>query len=83
MCEFMKVVHWIGAGIGSLFSGGFLTFLGSVPLGAAAASGIGFGSLPLVLEALGLVFVGYGVVRDFVLNKLEAQGDKENGDAKP
>ena len=66
----MKTIDWIGAGIGSLFSGGFLTFLGNVPLGTSATV-IGFGSLPLVMYAIGIVFVGYGVVKDFVISKIE------------
>jgi len=62
----MKTIDWIGTGIGSLFSGGFLTYLGSVQAGLA-----GFGYLPAVLETLGIVFVGYGLVKDFVISKLD------------
>jgi len=62
----MKTIDWIGAGIGSLFSGGFLTYLGSVQSALA-----GFGYLPTILETLGIVFVGYGVVKDFLISKIE------------
>ena len=61
----MKTIDWIGAGIGSLFSSGFLTYLASVQMPT------GFGALPTVLETLGIVFVGYGVVKDFLISKIE------------
>ena len=70
----MKTIDWIGAGIGSLFSGGFLNYLGSIPLGAGSMS---FGYLTLVLESLGIVFVGYGIVKDFVISKIEKAQEKE------
>jgi len=66
----MKTIDWIGAGIGSLFSSGFLSYLGSVS-SRAIASGVNFGVLVPVLAALGVVFVGYGVVKDFVISRIE------------
>lgn len=66
----MKTVHWISAGIGAMFSAGFLTYLSTMPLTATVTAN--FGSLPLLLEGLGVVFVGYGVVKDFLINKIEA-----------
>jgi len=65
----MRTIDWIGSGIGSLFSGGFLSYLGSVSIGTGTA--VSFGTLPVLLYALGVVFVGYGVVKDFVISKIE------------
>jgi len=71
----MRTIDWIGSGIGSLFSGGFLTYLGSVSLGSGTA--VSFGTLPVLLYALGVVFVGYGVVKDFVISKIEKASEVE------
>ena len=65
----MRTIDWIGAGIGSIFSDGFLTYLSSVSIGTGSA--VSFGTLPVLLGALGVVFVGYGVVKDFLLSKIE------------
>ena len=65
----MRTIDWIGSGIGSLFSGGFLTYLGSIPIGISNTTP--FAPLPLVLESLGIVFIGYGVVKDFLISKIE------------
>ena len=66
----MKTIHWISAGIGALFSSGFLTYLSTVPLTATTTAN--FGSLPLLLEGMGVVFIGYGVVKDFLISKIDS-----------
>ena len=76
----MKTVHWITAGIGSLFSSGFLTYLSTVPLATNPTITASFGSLPLLLEGLGIVFVGYGVVKDFLLNKIDSASKIDDAD---
>jgi len=65
----MRTIDWIGSGIGSLFSGGFLTYLSSISI--ATGTAMSFGALPILLYGLGVVFVGYGVVKDFVISKIE------------
>lgn len=74
----MKTIHWISAGIGALFSSGFLTYLSTIPLTSTITAN--FGSLPLLLEGLGVVFVGYGVVKDFLISKVDktAASDEVN-----
>lgn len=76
----MKTIHWISAGIGALFSSGFLTYLSTIPLTATITAN--FGSLPLLLEGLGVVFVGYGVVKDFLINKIEKTTATDEADVK-
>ena len=75
----MKTIHWISAGIGAIFSSGFLTYLSTVPLSATITAN--FGSLPLLLEGLGVVFIGYGVVKDFLINKIESSAKVDEADA--
>ncbi len=75
----MKTIHWISAGIGAIFSSGFLTYLSTVPLSATITAN--FGSLPLLLEGLGVVFIGYGVVKDFLINKIDSSAKVDEADA--
>lgn len=56
---------WINSGIGALVGSGFLTYLAGV-----GPSNTNFGVLTAVLTGIGIFFVGYGAVKDFVLDKI-------------
>jgi hypothetical protein len=73
----MNTEGWVGAGIGAEVASGVLTFLSN--LGTSIAIGAGFGPvLPVALAGLGIVFIGYGLVQDFFLNKIPANGSGGN-----
>ena len=50
-----------------------------MPLSATITAN--FGSLPLLLEGLGVVFIGYGVVKDFLINKIDSSAKVDEADA--
>lgn len=64
----MKSSEYYAIGVGALFSAGFLSYLQS-------AQGTSFGSLVSILEILGVMFIGYGFVNEFVLSRLNAKAD--------
>ena len=62
----MKAVSMIYAGFGGMVSGGFLQVLTTI--GGQAVTGFNFGALPLMVEGLGITLVGYGLLKDFMLD---------------
>ena len=62
----MKAVSMIYAGFGGIVSGGFLQVLTAI--GGQAVTGFNFGALPLIVEGLGITLVGYGLLKDFMLD---------------
>ncbi|MGC8621851.1 MAG: hypothetical protein ACP5U0_08070 [Caldisphaera sp.] len=67
----MRSVEYYLVGIGSLFSAGFLTYLQN-------SQGTSFGSLASILEVLGVMFIGYGFVNEFVLSRLNSKVEQIN-----
>ncbi len=56
----------IYAGFGGIVAGGFLQVLTAI--GAQAVTGFNFGTLPLLTEGLGITLIGYGLLKDFMLD---------------
>ncbi len=69
----------IYAGFGGVVSGGFLQVLQTI--GSTVISKFSFGPLPIVAEGLGLTLIGYGLLKDFMLDYFAKRSAKEEGDA--
>ncbi len=65
----MRSAEYYAIGVGALFSAGFITYLQN-------AQGTSFGALAPILEVIGVMFIGYGFVNEFVLSRLNAKADQ-------